>query len=601
MASIGISSDTSVSREQLRAFHLTGRGLDALLPTGPLRPASLEQLELPRIERSYPIYFSDSVPPQPFYRLLQTVADAHPAGFPILRDCLERIAGAFGERIGFHGCVPVSSVLDDALAAAQAQMKSFHIEPQALEKEWAALRKALPTEGWLIAFGDGALIALACATLESARREARLTFAEELKEYGRRLQELLDVDDGKSEAASSTERLAASLGARATSFLVPSALAEALRRRANPVPPMEPERRARCESALATIRNAIHDLNSPPSVILIHSGRAPKTPPHFAIQYQEAVDACDAAAALCRRQLRDRVPVWKALRTARLEVDSAFGSSSQTEALEAFDESSAQPDELAALPVVMVYETAQRIEESLASFARLLQSGLPVQVLIACSNAPAGSLGFLPLAYQDAFALQTSIADTGHLIGGLSAMARTLRPAAAVVTVSESWREAALLPLARVYPLYRYHPDLGASWYERFALETNRPPQYERLNFAHAAALMPAFRNQFRVLPGAEAVDQAELAEYPADRTPHAFPFLFVVDENGGRSRAVFTREIVNLCSAAEKRWRILEELAAPKVVKEEDPDAESRSRQDGAAEAVHRVISILAETNNVA
>ena len=100
MASIGISSDSAVSREQLRTFHLTGRGLDALLPAGRLRPALLEQLELPRIERSYPLYFSDSISPQPFFRLLQTVVDAHPPGFPILRDSLELIAGAFGERIG---------------------------------------------------------------------------------------------------------------------------------------------------------------------------------------------------------------------------------------------------------------------------------------------------------------------------------------------------------------------------------------------------------------------------------------------------------------------------------------------------------------------
>ena len=498
------------------------------------------------------------------------------------------------------GCVPVSSVLDDALVAAQTRLKPFHADAQAVEKEWGALRNALPEEGWLIAFGDGALITLACATHESARRDARLTFAEELKEYGRRLQELLDVDDGKSAEASSTEHLAASLGARATSFMVPSALAEALRQRANPVLPLAPDRRARCESALATIRNAIPDLDSLPPVILIHSGRAPKAPPHFAIQFEVAADVCDAAVALCRRQLRDRVPVWKALRIARLEVESAFGASHQTEALEAFDESSAQPNELAALPVIMVFETAQRIEESLASFARLLHSGLPVQVLIACPNGP-GSLDFLPLAYQEAFALHTSIASADHLIGGLSEMARTLRPAAALVALSDSWQEASLLPLARACPLYRYHPDLGDSWYERFALKTERPAQFERLTFAHAAALMPAFRNHFRILPGAEGVVQAELTEYPADRPPHAFPFLLVVDENGGRSRAVLTREIANLCTAAQRRWRILEELAAPKVVREADPDAENRSRLDGAAEAIHRVISILAETNDPA
>lgn len=565
MPLIGITPETSVSREQLRTFHLTGRGLDPFLPQGPLHPALLEQLELPRFEHSYPIYVSDSQPPQPFFQLLRTLVDGS-----------ERIADAFEQQIGSRGCVSISSIVDQALAAVQ--------DPP------AELRKALPTEGWLIGFGESTPLLLMCAALQSARREARVSFAQELNEAGQRMRDLLGVDDRTTEE--SPEHLAQSLGARAASLLNPSALSEALRRRPNPTLPMEPERRARCQSALATIQDAIVGLKSLPSVILVHSGRAPEVSFPMAIQYEESADACDSALSLCRRQMARYVAVWKALRIARLEVESAFDPTIHLEELDAFDSSQAHPHEIAALPVVLVFETAERIERHLSSFARLLQSGLPAQVLMPDRNAPPANAGFHPLGYQDAFLLQSSIAATAHLIGGLSEMAGTLRPAAARVAVAESWTEASLLPLARAVPLWRYHPDLGESWYQCFTLET--PARNEQLTFAHVAALMPAFRNHFRVLPGGTDAAGPELVEYPADRPAHSIPFLSVTGENRQPRRAVFTRELANLCSAAQQRWRFLAELAAPKVVKQEDPDTGNRARVDGATHAILRVISIL-------
>jgi hypothetical protein len=265
-------------------------------------------------------------------------------------------------------------------------------------------------------------------------------------------------------------------------------------------------------------------------------------------------------------------------------MESAFDPGVHLEALDSFDWSMAQPNELAALPAIVVVEAAPQIEQSLASFARLLQSGLPVKVLVTCPDATTGSLGCLPIGYQDAFVLQSSIARPDHLIDGLSEMAATLRPAVAVVAVSAVWPEAALLPSARACALYRYHPDAGESWYQRFAFQPDRPVEYEALNFAHVAALMPAFRDHFRILP-----------EDSVTFDP-VFPFIAVTDDQGEQSRAVFTRELGDLCAGAERRWKFFEELAAPKVVKEVDTDAGDRARLDGATQAIHRVISILRE-----
>jgi tetratricopeptide (TPR) repeat protein len=480
MPLIEITTENAVSREQLRAFHLTGRGLEALAPEGPLDAALLDEIALPRLEDSYPLHIGD----------------------------------------------------------------------------------------WEIGFGESTPLLFLCAAIQSARREARQSFAQQLKECGQRLRELLGVDD-RTQVATTAENVAQSLGARASAYLDASALAGALGRRPNPTLPMEHERRARCEAALAVIQAAIQDLKSLPSVILVHSGGVPEIPFPIAIQYEEAADACDSALALANRQVNRFVAVWKALRIARLEVDSAFDPSIHTEAFDHFDCSMAHPKEIAALPVVAVFESAERIEKYLASFARLMQSGLPVQVLISDWKHAA----FDPLGYQDAFLFRTSIAAPAHLIAGLSEMASTLRPSAALVAVGESWEEASLLVLGRVVPLWRYHPDLGENWFQRFALEA--PAASEQLTFAHAAARMPGYRNHFRLVPAG---------------TDLAFPFFLVSNQK----RAVFTREVANLSAAAETRWRFLRELAEPKIVKGAAPDTGDTARLEGAREAVLRVIAML-------
>ena len=480
MPLIEITTENAVSREQLRAFHLTGRGLEELAPEGPLDPALLDEIALPRFEDSYPLHFSDTS----------------------------------------------------------------------------------------IGFGESTPLLLLCAAIQSARREARQSFVQQLKESGQRLRELLGVD-GRTQVATTPENVAQSLGARAASYLDASALAGALRRRPNPTLPMERERRARCEATLEVIQTAIQDLKSLPAVMLVHSGIAPEVSFPIAIQYEEADDPCELALSLAQRRLNRFVAVWKALRIARLEVDSAFDPSIHAEAFDTFDSSMAHPDEIAALPVVVVFESAERIEKYLASFARLMQSSLPVQVLIADRKNAA----FDPLGYQDAFLLRSSIAAPAHLMAGLAEMAAALRPSAALVAVGESWEDASLLVLARVVPLWRYHPDLGESWFHRFALEA--PAASEQLTFAHAAARMPAYRHHFRVLPAG-----ADLA----------FPFFLVNNQR----RAVFTREVANISAAAETRWRFLRELAAPKIVREVAPDTGDRARLEGAREAVLRVIAML-------
>lgn len=476
----------------LRNFYLTGKGLDDFRVTLPLRPAALEGIELPHLERDYPV-------------------------------C---IAG-------------------DAASA------------------------------WPVPFSAWTPAHLACSALHAERKDARTAFLQDVEETAQRLEDLLAVDEDKSGAAAS-DAVAASLGARAKSLLNPAAWADALRRRPSATHSMEPERRVRCECALSTLRDAISAAKSEHPVTLIHTGEA--TPAHspFGIDYQAAAadHVCDLALSLLTERLNRRAQLWRALRIARLELDSKYESASHAAHIEGFDWTMATAAELAAVPAVVVFAGAREVAASLASFARLVRSGLPVAIVISCPDGEDEDLGCLPLAYPEAFALASCTGAPDHLAAGLLEMARSLRPAIALVAVSESPAEAAALTLSRSWPLYRYNPDQGETWRDRFALHTDRPAAYQNLTPLYAAALLPAFRDHFRLVP--------EMS------TTHSFACL------PSPLVAVYTRQIETQCARAERRWRMLEELATPLVVKEQDVEAVDRARLEGATEAIRRAIALI-------
>ncbi len=476
---------------ELRNFYLTGKGLNEFSATAPLRPAAIEGVELPHLERDYPL----------------------------------AIAGT-----------PATPV---------------------------------PFSNWTPAL-------VACAAIEAERRDARAAFLEEVERCAQRLEDLLAVDDSKSGAAGAGT-VGSSLGGRAMSLLNPEAWANALKRRTAATHAMAPERRVRCECALSELRDAIGAAAHDRAVTLIHADEVQRPAGTSGIEFKVAASGgvCDTALQLIGERLKQYARTWRALRVARLELDSNYDEGHHAAHIEGFDWTMAKASELAAVPVVMAFADASEIAGALASFAKLMRSGMPVQIVVACPNGLDEDLGCLPLAYPEAFALSTCTGAPDHLAAGLMEMARTLRPAVALTAVSESPAEAAALTLSRMWPLYRYNPDVGESWRDRFTLQMDRPAGYEKLTPLYAAALLPAFREHFRLIPEAKAA--------------HSFACL------PAPLAAVYTREIEEMAAKAERRWRLLSELATPAVVTQNDAAAEERARMEGAAQAIQRAIELIA------
>ena len=461
---------------------------------------------------------------------------------------------------------------------SKEQLRTFHIAGRGLEH----LTPAAPLEPVLLdqplapSLLSTGLRPLHAAALASSRGKTRSDFLEKIKQAHERLKGIL-APYGPSPA---------SLGTEVETFFNASALTEALQEPPNRVRRIEPERRARIETTLATLEEALREFAEQPSFWLFES------------LDPQILDFCD-------RQLARFAVVLRALRTARLEMDSAYDSSIHDELLSRFDWQTAEAEELAAMPAIVVMETAERLAHmSLTSFGRLLRSGRPVQILVTCSGLYADDLsgcvpdfGYLAIAHREAFVLQSSVASPDHLGNGLAEMARTLRPAVAVVSILET----PLLHLSRAFPLFRYDPDRGETWSERFEL-VFEPAR--GLTAAHAAAALNDFRHHFRVIPDSAWNDeQMEVRDYLAayeQQPPLTIPFLWVLDKQAVPQRAILTRELVNLARDRNRAWRIFGELAGVKNAYVEAAVAQTRqenydsAKRQGATQAIHRVISML-------
>jgi hypothetical protein len=322
--------------------------------------------------------------------------------------------------------------------------------------------------------------------------------------------------------------------------------------------------------------------------------------------------------------------VVRAVRIARLETKGAYDPEVHDDVLARFDWQAFSEDELLLMPQIAAVETGERLRgRALAAFSALLRSGRPVQVLVLDDTSTDLSgyhpgLGYIAVAHREAFVLQSTLAHPQQLLGGLRRMATVLSPAAALISVPSwsvpipPWVQLAAMHFGRGAPLFRYEPAAGDTWADRFDLSENPRPELswttpetsyvdqsgdehaldERFTFAHAAALDPAYRPQFRVIPReAWSEDQVPIADYlvgAEDEWLRLVPFIWVVDDDGLLARAVMTREMAFACFDRARAWRILQELGG--ADNEYARRAAHEAREQALAEAAEERAKLEAE-----
>jgi hypothetical protein len=213
-------------------------------------------------------------------------------------------------------------------------------------------------------------------------------------------------------------------------------------------------------------------------------------------------------------------------------------------------------------------------------------------------------LAALAVTSRDAFVLQGSLAYPEHLMSGLAAMSRSRRPALAVIATPSGggWPEAAVLPLARAWPLLTFDPAAASDWRGCFAIQPIEPNTWTP---AHAAAMNPSLQNHFRLLPEMPGEhDPVELGQYLAqfhERPPMAVPYFATSSEGGPEARVAISRDLATYCHKRQQAWSLLEQwtmaqrTAAPQASSEAlSTEARAAAVREGASLAIAQVIALL-------
>ncbi|MEE9281045.1 MAG: ferredoxin [Myxococcota bacterium] len=598
--------------ERIRRFHRTGTGA-ALGPAAelPVRPAVLSCVAKPlRRSSQHPfVAFPREDPERPIAArgLRDLLAEAalalQGAGHTarVLVENLERLAILAAHVLAQRPPgTKLASLLREAGEKLVEDLELPEAAEAALVEDLEELLQRLPEDGTVLELRADTPTLLYLQVLEAERAPLRARFSDELDELRERLEELLQLDRMSSAEGSTAAALAATLGGSASRHLDPETLSRTLPRAAGSAG-LDPERRQRIREALATIEHHLEQRDALPTAVLLR-------PPgmHLGVpqaQELEHPDPLRAAVGVFDGLARRLGKLFRAVRIARLEATGRYRSELHDTLLVEPDWQALSAEELRLTPAVAVVTTGRRLRQhELGSLSELLRSSRPVHVIVqdevgAADEAEDASrfhadLGYLVVAHREAFAVASTLARPDYLVESLLRAARALRPAVALVSLPalEPVQRRSLLAEAalqgRVRPEFRYDPDAGPSWADRFDLSSNpqpeRPWPLHRLEyleegaeqslevactFADAVALEPAYSSHLRIIPRAAwNDDQLPLAEYLERFDPEgrdrSIPYLWVLDEQASLQRAVVTRHLAVACRDRLRAWRVLQELA---------------------------------------
>ena len=323
---------------------------------------------------------------------------------------------------------------------------------------------------------------------------------------------------------------------------------------------------------------------------------------------------------------RRMVEEFKLCRQAELEAADSYDSYEHDEFFQNFDQTDLNDDEKNLLPpvIVITHSGSTNCEE----IDRLLKSDNPIRVVIINTQAVTArnddsgepdtdlgqlagvqaenSLGYLLLSQRDAYVLQTSVGNPGHLIQGVAEGLRQPHPAlfhifapdpqTSGVAPERVIDQARVAYESRAFPLFKLDPDREDAM---LSLDGNPDPDrnwsvhdimikdpagYEKtiapaLTMADWAFREARFQRHFKIVPKGRLNDQMkQLAEYleidHADRTGYE-PYIDVVDENQMHFLAIVSPALVDAAEDRLEFWNYLRELSET-IVPEFRPDTDA-------------------------
>ena len=660
--------DVSLWRNALRHFHVKGEipALPAFAVGQRLVPVSGRALygEAGVLD-AYPYVFAGEDSGMPWVELLaNAVSEAASAGvqLPIIERNLNYLASlAAEEASSAERPIDAGQVYERSIERFAKTADLSEAGATSLAEEIGNFAEHAPKSGTVIGFSSRTLFDLLVMTQRTVRSHRRGAFQAEVRKLTTSLRGLLRVDDAQDSKANSPEMLAAALGKSANQLFDSTSLSQTVLKHTGSTR-LGADRRGRVEQTLAKLETYLGE-DAGSDLYLLHRDSLIFDSDDGSVSCLQVRDALTTAIGFFDGHAARMLEVFRAMRVARLEAAGEYDPQLHELLLARLSWEACDPDELAQLPVVAVYENAAYLAAAgLGALSSALRSGRPIRILAVddgaieaneeTDSAFSAGLGLLAISHREAFVLQSTSARPGHLARGLKALLGSDRPSVAIVATTtesggaETWLRLAAAHEGRGFPCFAFDPEKGDTWASRFDLSENAQPgdawpSYELpvtgaggeetswtqpLTYADAAALDPAMRDHFLVLPEtAWSDEQIELSEYLTQtETLDApkIPFIWVVDTDGTLRRAVITRALTFASWVRMRMWRMLQELAginnahvieAAETVKEQmlaevdverqalaaEHDAElDRVRNEAAQETMERLVSVLLDEN---
>ena len=310
-------------------------------------------------------------------------------------------------------------------------------------------------------------------------------------------------------------------------------------------------------------------------------------------------------------------------------------------------------------PVVSVGGDGAMYDIGFQNLSRMLMSGLPIKVMVldtqvysntggqACTSGFVGQvsdmavfgtvnqgkeemrkeIGLIGMAHRTTYILQSSLANTSHLMEGFIEGLMSKRPALFNIYTScqpehgmgddMAVSQARLALESRAYPFIKYNPDAGALPDECFDLDGNPEPDSDwptydlkyteedgreasmeiAMTFADFAATEGRFRKHFKPAPR-ETWDDEKMVTVPdylaldADDAEEVFPYIWATDDKGVLTRLIVSSTMIDSCRERLGYWNLLKNLAGFDA----DPVDEGALKDNIRSEMVGRFTQALVQ-----
>ena len=339
-------------------------------------------------------------------------------------------------------------------------------------------------------------------------------------------------------------------------------------------------------------------------------------------------DSPSVAMGIFSGHMRKMAEGFKAIRMARLELEGKYNPAEHDNFFTYFNWHQFTDDEwLLCPPVVSIGGDGAMYDIGFQNLSRALASGTPVKILVldtqvysntggqACTSsfvsqvadmAPYGKawkgktemrkeMSLVGMAHRTSFVLQSSVANTTHLLEGFIDGLNSRSPALFNIYTAcqpehgigddRSEHQAKLAMESRGYPLFRFDPSLGTSFEECCSIDGNPSldadwPEYTityqgedgktaqltvPLTFADFAMTEGRFRKHFRKAPpetwNDDMVPLAEFIQLDGDDREGRFPYIWGVDAKNRLMRVLVAEELVHSTEERLHFWRQLRSL----------------------------------------